>query len=115
MSGSIIVRIRDSYLRVALLNLYCVTKLENYFNIKIAITGKSDPYVKVLLGSTARGRSDLVINDLNPELDCSKLIFHIKQGDNKNPIGMNNATLNVYVQYLPVEYKLQPSESMNSK
>ncbi|CAB4440029.1 unnamed protein product [Rhizophagus irregularis] len=30
---------------------------------------KSDPYVKVLLGSTARGRSDLVINDLNPVRD----------------------------------------------
>lgn len=77
------------------------------------------------------------------ELDFSKLIFHIKQGDNRNPIGvvereakelledclrssredginlpieeMNNATLNVYIQYIPVEYKLQPSESINSK
>ncbi|CAG8609165.1 985_t:CDS:10 [Rhizophagus irregularis] len=76
------------------------------------------------------------------ELDFSKLIFHIKQGDNRNPIGvvereakelledclrssredginlpieeMNNATLNVYIQYIPVEYKLQPSESINS-
>ncbi|GES95782.1 C2 domain-containing protein [Rhizophagus clarus] len=76
------------------------------------------------------------------ELDFSKLIFHIKQGDNKNPIGtvecearellenclkstqedgvdlqiegFNNATLNVYVQYIPVEYTLQPSESINN-
>ncbi|CAB4381485.1 unnamed protein product [Rhizophagus irregularis] len=76
------------------------------------------------------------------ELDFSKLIFHIKQGDNRNPIGvvereakelledclrssredginlpieeMNNATLNVYIQYIPVEYKLQPSESINN-
>jgi hypothetical protein len=76
-------------------------------------------------------------------LDYAKLIFHIKQGDNKNPIGivdfdakellenclkssqedgidlpingMNNATLNVYVQYIPVEYKLLPSESINSE
>jgi len=83
-----------------------------------------------------------VTDVLIKELDFSKLIFHIRQGDNKNPIGivdrdarellenclkssqeegielpidgMNDATLNVYVQYIPVEYKLQPSESINN-
>lgn len=29
--------------------------------------------------------------------------------------GMNNATLNVYIQYIPVAYKIQPSESINSE
>jgi len=76
-------------------------------------------------------------------LDFSKIFFQIRQGDNKNPMGIvesdvrnllekclessqeegvdipiskiNNATLNVYVRYIPVKYTVQPSESINSE
>ena len=76
-------------------------------------------------------------------MDFSKLFFKIKQGNNKDPFGIvegdarhllerslesslevgvdvpisgiNNATLNVYIRYIPVKYTVQPSESINSK
>jgi hypothetical protein len=76
-------------------------------------------------------------------LDVSKIFFKIKLGNNKDPIGIvesdtrnllersleksqeeggdllisgiSNATLNVYVRFIPVKYTIQPSESINSK
>lgn len=51
------------------------------------ISGKSDPYVKVFLGSTARGRSDFVIDNLNPVWDE---IFYI-------PVHSTREVLNLQV------------------
>lgn len=48
---------------------------------------KSDPYVKVLLGSTARGRSDFILDNLSPVWDE---IFYI-------PVHSTREVLNLQV------------------